>query len=331
MDSLIAHSTSVRSLQLKDLLQDKARNAACSITGTDLLLDYSHSLVTEETLSQLNDLAQSTGLYSKIADMFAGNPINSTENRAVLHTLLRAADSPLPDFQEVQSVKSRLKAFASSVRAGEIKGVTGKPLTSVLCIGIGGSYLGPEFVAEALRTDPVCKEAASGRLLRFLANVDPVDFLRVTEGLDPESTLAIIISKTFTTAETMMNSRAVMNWLVSSISGHSKEDVVAAHMCAVSTNLQKTAEFGIQNERVFGFWDWVGGRFSVTSAVGLLPLYLQYGDSVDSFLQGAAHMDSDFLSKANPEHFRENIPLMMGMLGFWNTCLLYTSPSPRDS
>mmetsp|Transcript_5245 Transcript_5245/g.9630 ORF Transcript_5245/g.9630 Transcript_5245/m.9630 type:complete len:466 (+) Transcript_5245:455-1852(+) len=253
--------------------------------------------------------------------MFAGEVINTTEGRQVLHVLLRAeaSDGLSPLVEDVLRVKQQVKAFAHAVRSGEKVGVTGKPLVNTLCIGIGGSYLGPEFVAEALRTEPNAAAQATNRRLRFLANVDPVDFIRATSDLDPEETLVVIISKTFTTAETMMNARKVKQWLLKGIQGHEEAAIIAAHMSAVSTNLQKTAEFGINESSVFGFWDWVGGRYSVTSAVGLLPLYLQYGDVIDEFLAGAREVDQDFLTKANSENAKTSIPIVLGLIGWWNT------------
>ena len=165
---------------------------------------------------------------------------------------------------------------ADKVRSGEWLGVTGKPLTDVVAVGIGGSYLGPLFVHTAVQFNQECKEAAAGRRLRFLANVDPVDVAKALNGLNPETTLVVVISKTFTTTETMLNARSVRSWLTSELG----TAATSKHMVAVSTNLKLVEEFGIDPENAFGFWDWVGGRYSVTSAVGLLPLSLQYGFEV---------------------------------------------------
>lgn len=322
--TLQAHASVIQQTHLRDLLADDTRNAAFAVQFESLLFDFSHSKLNAETLDLLGDSLQP--VFEKIQAMFRGEKINTTENRSAWHTLLRADQSQHPEFQEVMTVRANIKDFARRIREGNLKGVSGKVFKNILCIGIGGSYLGPEFVAEALRTDPTALSHTAGRKLRFLANVDPVDFLRCTEGLDASETLAIVISKTFTTAETMMNAKKVKEWLTSSLSAHPAEEVVASHMCAVSTNLTKTAEFGINSERVFGFWDWVGGRFSVTSAVGLLPLYLQYGDVIDDFLAGARSVDNLFLENANPDHWRQNVPLMMGLIGWWNTeCLRYSS------
>ena len=323
---LKAHAAVLQTQHLRTLLSNKPRSQACSATFEDILLDYSHSKVDEEALRLLGELATATRLYEKIGAMFKGEVINPTEKRQVLHVALRMTTPQNPALAtivpEVVRIRERCLSFANSIRSGESKGITGETLTTTLCIGIGGSYLGPEFVAEALRTDKVGRVTAKGRTLRFLANVDPVDFIRATDGLDPARTLVVIISKTFTTAETMMNAKRARDWLLSGLSSHPAEQVLKHHLCAVSTNLQKTAEFGVDNERVFGFWDWVGGRFSVSSAVGLVPLYLQYGDVVDLFLAGARSIDEHFLATANETDYRRNLPVLMGLLGVWNaTCL----------
>lgn len=184
---------------------------------------------------------------------------------------------------EVHAVLDRIGAFTHAIRSGAKTGVTGKPLTDVVSIGIGGSYLGVEYVYEALRKDSTAAGAAEDRKLRFLANVDPVDVARALEGLNPETTLVVVISKTFTTAETILNAKTCKDWLVRSLTGAAgaaagvtPESIVAAHMCAVSTNIPATTAFGINPDNVFGFWDWVGGRYSVCSAVGMLPLSLHY-------------------------------------------------------
>lgn len=218
--------------------------------------------------------------------------------------------------KEVAGVAKRIGEFSAKIRSGEIKGFTGKNLCTVVAIGIGGSYLGPEFVYEALRKSQAGRQPSEGRQLRFLANVDPIDFERATEGLDVESTLFIIVSKTFTTAETMLNARQSREFIRKyyEAKGVDADAAVGAHMCAVSTNLAATKAFGIKDENVFGFWDWVGGRFSVSSAVGVLPLSLQYGfDVVEQFLKGMHQVDKEFCMPTN------SVPLMMGLIGFYNT------------
>lgn len=262
--------------------------------------------------------------------MFRGEKINRTEKRSVLHVALRmGADESLvvPESDEGDAVKNvhavlrRIHEFSERVRTHEVRGYSGRPLVNTLIIGIGGSYLGPEFVFEALRTDEASKKAATGRRLKFLANVDPIDFSRAMEEFDIEETLVVINSKTFTTAETMLNARTVRNHIVQHYT-KTHPDVqdpsafVQAHMCAVSTNLPDTKKFGILDERVFGFWDWVGGRFSVCSAVGVLPLALHYGFSnVQAFLEGAKSMDEHF---RNTKDLSKNLPMLLGLVGFYN-------------
>jgi glucose-6-phosphate isomerase len=261
--------------------------------------------------------------------MVAGEHINTTEDRAVMHMALRApADKELNVDGEnvvpaVHSVLNHIKDFTDSVRNGKWLGATGKPLTTVICVGIGGSYLGPEFVFEALRADQVAGEAASGRELRFLANVDPVDVSRATAGADPETTLVVIVSKTFTTAETMLNARTLRAWLLKGLAkaspGCAEADIVSKHMVACSSAVGKATAFGINADNIFGFWDWVGGRYSVCSAVGMLPLSLQYGYGVmQTFLQGAHEMDEHFASAP----LGENLPVLLGLLGVWNSTFL---------
>lgn len=311
----------MKATHLRTLMQDQVRNDAMYVSSGQMVLDYSRQKVDTETMSKLFELAEKAGVEQKKLQMFGGQKINETENRAVLHAALRAPrDASISvDGQnvvpEVWKVLDAMKAFSDKVRSGEWKGATGKALTDVVCIGIGGSYLGVEFVYEALKTDPEASTAASGRKLRFLANVDPIDVQRALEGLNPETTLVVIISKTFTTAETMLNAKTVKAWLVKSMG----DDCVAKHVVACSTALDKTKAFGIDSNNVFGFWDWVGGRFSVWSAVGVLALSLQYGFGVvNKFLEGGHAMDEHF-QKASA---KENVPLILGLLDVWNGSLL---------
>lgn len=202
--------------------------------------------------------------------------------------------------------------------------MSGKPLTNVVAIGIGGSYLGPEFIHVALQFDQKSQNAAAGRQLRFLANVDPVDVAKALAGLDPETTLVVVISKTFTTTETMLNARTVRTWLTTELAnrGYNPEEAVTKHMVAVSTNLKLVQEFGIDPENAFGFWDWVGGRYSVTSAVGVLPLSLQYGfEAMNEFLEGANDLDVHFRDAP----FEQNIPVLMGLISIWNSTFMQRS------
>ncbi len=319
--SLVAHAREAESWHLRDLLQDAKRCRALRVAAEGITLDCSRQLATPRTLELLEDLAQAAALPQRLAAMMGGERINATEGRAVLHTALRAA--PDADIRvdgvnvvpEVHEVLGRIKSFATAVRAGRRLGSTGEALTDVVAIGIGGSYLGPEFVSEALRTDPACAKAAAGRRLRFLANVDPIDVTRALEDLDPRRTLVVVISKTFTTAETMLNARTVRNWIVKALG----KQAVAQHMVAVSTNLTAVAEFGIDPDLAFGFWDWVGGRYSVCSAVGVLPLALQYGfPVVERFLAGARSIDHHVATAP----LRRNLPVLLGLFGVWNSTFL---------
>jgi glucose-6-phosphate isomerase len=247
----------------------------------------------------------------------------------VLHTALRRPKTDSLEFngndvvKDVHTVLDQIKTFSDKVRDGTITGFTGKNLKNIVAIGIGGSFLGPEFVFEALRQDATCKAAsvAKGMNLKFLANVDPIDFFRATDGLDVEETLFMIVSKTFTTAETMLNSRTcrkhILDYYKSAKPGSADGDVLGKHLCAVSTNLKATAEFGIKDENVFGFWEWVGGRFSVSSAVGVLPLSLYYGfDNIRQFLDGMNNIDKNFSTETD---ITKNIPVFLGMIGFYNS------------
>eukprot|EP00971_Amphidinium_carterae_P259679 5152556-Amphidinium_carterae.1 len=325
----MSHAQLMKATHLKQLLSNDARNEAMMVEGCGVILDYCRQKVTSETMEILTTLASAAGLDDKKAAMFKGDRINATEGRSVLHVALRMPKSKSLEVdgknvvQEVWSVLDAMKAFSDKVRAGEWIGHTGKALTDVVCIGIGGSYLGVECVFEALKTDPQAAEKAKGRNLRFLANVDPIDVRRALSGLSAETTLVVVISKTFTTAETMLNARTVKEWLIKELGS---EACVAKHVVACSTAMEKTKAFGIDPANVFGFWDWVGGRFSVCSAVGVLPLSLQYGfEVVNAFLEGAHAMD---------EHFRtapakENLPVLMGLLSVWNaSCLGYEACAP---
>lgn len=319
--ALVAHAAQVQKLHLRDLLKDAKRAAALTVEHDGIVLDSSRQNATVETKKLLLALAKAADLPKKLKAMASGARINTSENRSVLHIALRCAKGSqiLVEGQdlavEVHKVQGQIKRFSEQIRSGKWKGATGKALTDVVAIGIGGSYLGPEFVFEALKTDKACAKAAAGRRLRFLANVDPIDVTRALEDLDPETTLVVVISKTFTTAETMLNARTLRSWL----SKHLGEKAVAKHMVAVSTNLPEVAKFGIDPKNAFGFWDWVGGRYSVCSAVGLVPLALQYGwKAVEGFLSGARDIDHHLLTTP----LEHNLPVQMGLFGVWNSTFL---------
>jgi len=294
--------------------------------GRAVVFDYSRQQVVGDTMDLLFDLAEKVGLNKKMNAMYVGDKINCTEGRSVLHHALRMPKnfefSTQPQVvNEVHGVLDRVNAFTEKVRTGAHTGATGKKLLNVVAIGIGGSQLGPEFVNEALRADTEAMKAAEGRTLRFLANVDPVDFTLSMAGLDPEETLIIVVSKTFTTAETMLNARTARSWLLKGMGGKGVEDdvVLSKQFIAVSSAVDKAKAFGIDPENVFGFWDWVGGRYSVCSAVGIVPLSLQYSFGVmEKFLAGAHNIDEHFFKAPA----RENIPVIMGLLGVWNSTFL---------
>ena len=309
---------------LRELLQDETRNAALTASVPGLHLDFSRQCLTQDTMNLLLAVGQKADLATKIQAMKDGVHINTTEDRAVGHMALRApksASMPLDGTDAVppvHQVLDRIAKFAHTVRSGTHVGATGKPLTDVVSIGIGGSYLGPEFAYEALRHDATANGAAAGRRLRFLANVDPVDVARALEGLDPETTLVIICSKTFTTAETMLNARTVKAIFEQAMPGKGAE-VAARHIVACSANVVGAQAFGILAENVFGFWDWVGGRYSVCSAIGMLPLALQYGSDITrAFLDGAHAMDEHFTTAP----LASNLPVLMGLTSIWNSSFL---------
>lgn len=323
--ALEEHASEIRKVHLKGLLEDTQRCAQLWRSTDGILLDFARQQVTTQTLDLLVELAEQTDLAGKIVAMRDGRAINNTENRPVLHYVLRTSEDPPAERRpkhgeqdtvaDVLKTRQSIETFSQQVRSGELVGASRKPLTDVVVIGIGGSYLGTEFVYEALRTDPDCADAAAGRRLRFLANVDPIDVTRALEGLNPATTLVVVVSKTFTTVETMLNARTLRRWLQHGV----KQGDVSAHMVAVSSAVDLTKEFGIAKERVFPIWDWVGGRYSVSSAVGILPLALHFGyAAVDQFLQGARSIDDHFFQAAH----RENLPVLMGLLGVWNSAFL---------
>ncbi|KAF6004206.1 hypothetical protein CCYA_CCYA04G1254 [Cyanidiococcus yangmingshanensis] len=322
---LEAHSEEIKRLHLRELMRDAERVRSLRAEFDGIYLDYSRQRVNRQTMQLLFDLARRTRLTDKIRAMQSGAHINATEGRAVLHTALRAdrratlVVDGVDVIREVWEVLDHVRDFSERVRNGIHRGVTGKPLRNVIAVGIGGSYLGPDFVHEAFRTDPDAFEAAKGRHLHFLSNVDPVDIKRCTQDLSADETLIIVVSKSFTTAETLLNARAMREWLWSQL-GRS-EDVVRHHMVACSSNVKMVEKFGIDPRNTFEFWDWVGGRYSVCSAVGALPLSIQYGfASFARFLEGARSVDSNFYDVSRP--LEGNLPVIMGLLGVWNLSFL---------
>ena len=322
---LAGHARAMSQTHLRDLLQDGDRCAGLTAEYQGIFMDYSRENITLETVEMLERLAKAAGVESKRDAMATGVHINNTENRAVMHMALRAPKSSkiIVDGEDVvpsvHAVLDKINNFSERVRNNSWVGATGKPLTTILSIGIGGSYLGPEFVYEALRTDPDASKSTAGRTLRFLANVDPVDVARALAGIDVETTLVVIVSKTFTTAETMLNARTIKHWLINGIKGVDPNEVIRKHMVAVSTAIPLAIKFGISEENIFGFWDWVGGRYSVCSAVGVLPLALYFGyQTVAQFLDGAYSMDKHFLETP----IKSNLPIMLGLLGVWNASFM---------
>nr|BAA23181.1 cytosolic phosphoglucose isomerase [Dioscorea tokoro]BAA23183.1 cytosolic phosphoglucose isomerase [Dioscorea tokoro] len=315
------HVEEIKKTHLRDLMQDSDRCKSMITEFDGIILDYSRQRVLPATVEKLFQLAEVACLKQKIDRMYNGEKINCTENRSVLHIALRAArdkaiksdgKNVVPD---VWHVLDKIKEFSERIRSGSWVGATGKALTDVVAVGIGGSFLGPLFVHTALQTDPEAAECAKGRQLRFLANVDPIDVARSITGLNPETTLVVVVSKTFTTAETMLNARTLREWISAALG----PQAVSKHMVAVSTNLTLVEKFGIDPANAFAFWDWVGGRYSVCSAVGVLPLSLQYGFSVvHKFLNGAASIDDHFHSTP----FEKNIPVLLGLLSVWNVSFL---------
>jgi len=304
------HYQETKDVHLKELFsKEENRGKKLSILWNDFLVDYSKNRITDKTLKLLLELADEVGLKDAIKSYFGGELINQTEGRAVLHTALRAkkGDKVLVDgvniIDEVFEVKEKIKSFSEAVISGERKGHTGKAFTDIVNIGIGGSDLGPVMVTEAL------KFYQNDLKTHFVSNVDGDLVHEVLKELDPETTLFVIVSKSFTTQETLSNALTIKKWFLQSAS----EKEVADHFVAVSTNLEKIEEFGIADENVFPMWDWVGGRFSLWSAVGLsIALSVGY-ENFEAILDGANEMDIHF--KETP--FEKNIPVMLALISVW--------------
>ncbi|MFM4854425.1 glucose-6-phosphate isomerase [Aeromonas caviae] len=310
--ALEAHFAANKEMRLKDLFaQDPKRFDKFSLTfGGDILVDYSKNLITEETLKLLVNLAGETDLRSAIDAMFNGDKINMTEGRAVLHTALRnRSDRPIEVdgkdvMPEVNAVLAKMKGFCEKVIRGEWKGYTGKAIQHVVNIGIGGSDLGPVMITEALRPYKNHLE------MHFVSNVDGTHIAETLKKIDPETTLFLVASKTFTTQETMTNALTARDWFL----GHAGDKAhVAKHFAALSTNGKAVAEFGIDTDNMFEFWDWVGGRYSSWSAIGM-PIALSLGfEHFEALLQGAFEMDMHFATAAN----EQNVPVLLALIGLW--------------
>ena len=310
--ALTAHYQQIKDVHLRRLFaEDPGRGERLTAEGAGLYLDYSKNRITDETMRLLLRLAQERGVAERRDAMFRGEKINITEQRAVLHVALRAprdahilvdGHDVVPDVHQVLDAMAR---FATQVRSGTWRGHTGKPIRNVINIGIGGSYLGPEMAYLALR--PFSQRSMT---FRFVSNVDGADFAEATNGLDPSETLFIIASKTFTTLETMTNAATARHWLVDALGS---DAAVAKHFVALSTNAEAVSKFGIDTANMFGFWDWVGGRYSMDSAIGLSTMIAIGPDGFRDMLAGFRAMDEHFLT-APPER---NLPLLMGLLTVW--------------
>ncbi|SOD72991.1 glucose-6-phosphate isomerase [Jatrophihabitans sp. GAS493] len=309
---LVHHHAEIGSRHLRDLFaEDAGRGERLAVEAEGIYLDYSKNRITDETVALLIDLARESGLGARIEAMFTGEKINVTEDRAVLHTALRAPAGAriyvdgIDVVPAVHEVLGRMREFTDQIRSGRWLGYTGKPIRSVVNIGIGGSDLGPVMAYEALR-----HYSARELTFRFVSNVDGTDFAEATADLNPEETLFIISSKTFTTLETMTNARTAREWALATLGD---DAAVARHFVAVSTNAEAVSEFGIDVMNMFGFWDWVGGRYSMDAAIGLSTMLAVGADAFGELLAGFHAMD---------EHFRTtpletNLPAILGLLTVW--------------
>ena len=311
-ENLIVHFKEMKSLHMKDLFaSDPERFNKYTIRFNDILVDYSKNIITEETLRLLLNLIEEVGLKDAIDKMFSGDRINETEERAVLHIALRNRES-IPIYvngkdvmPEVNAVLDKMKEFSNKIISGEWKGFTGKKITDMVNIGIGGSDLGPVMVTECLR--PYAKE---GLAVHFVSNVDGTHITEALKQLNPETTLFLIASKTFTTQETMTNAFSAREWFLTCAKDQTH---VPKHFVAISTNSEKVEEFGIDKDNMFVFWDWVGGRYSLWSAIGLsIACYIGY-ENYTELLQGAYEMDNHFRDTT----FEKNIPVILALTGIW--------------
>jgi glucose-6-phosphate isomerase len=311
--ALAAHHARVRDVHLRTLFaEDPDRGARLTVEAAGVFLDYSKNRITDETLKLLLQLAEECDLRGRIGAMFQGDKINITENRAVLHVALRVpkGTSIVVDGEnvapQVHAVLDKMAGFSDRVRGGAWKGHTGKPIRNVVNIGIGGSDLGPVMAYEALK-----HYSDRTMTFRFVSNIDGTDFAEATGDLDPAETLFIASSKTFTTLETMTNAQTARDWLLRAFGNEVK--AVARHFVAVSTNAAKVSEFGIDTANMFGFWDWVGGRYSMDSAIGLSTMLAVGPENFRALLDGFHQMDEHFRTAP----FENNLPVLMGLLGVW--------------
>jgi glucose-6-phosphate isomerase len=311
---LAVHYEKVRDVHLRQLFADDSkRGERMTAEAVGLFLDYSKNRITDETLKLLLRLADESGLRAHIDAMFRGDKINATEKRAVLHVALRAprdasiivdGENVLP---QVHAVLDKMADFSNRVRSGAWKGYTGKRIRNVINIGIGGSDLGPVMAYEALK-----HYSERAMAFRFVSNIDGTDFAEAVHDLDPAETLFIISSKTFTTLETMSNAHTAREWLLKGFGGDQKS--IAKHFVAVSTNAEEVAKFGIDTANMFGFWDWVGGRYSMGSAIGLSTMLAVGSDNFRAMLDGFHQMDEHFRTAP----FERNLPVLMGLLSVWH-------------
>ena len=307
------HRHEIAASHMRDwFAQDSSRFQNFSLEVADILFDYSKNLVTDKTMGQLLQLAEQSGLRARIDAMFNGDKINNTEDRAVLHVALRnRGDRPVfvegrDVMPQVRRVLDKMRHFVGQVRSGEWLGHSGRAVTDVVNIGIGGSDLGPRMVTAALT--PYHKDDLK---VHYVANVDEADLIETLKGLDQETTLFLVASKTFTTQETMTNARSARDWLLAGVGGD--ERAIARHFVAISTNRHAVQAFGIDPDNMFEFWDWVGGRYSLWSAVGLSIALAVGMDRFEELLQGAYEVDEHFRTAP----FSRNVPVIMGLLGIW--------------
>ncbi|MDY0041768.1 MAG: glucose-6-phosphate isomerase [Desulforhabdus sp.] len=306
------HFEQTKGMHLRDLFaQSPGRGEMMAVQACELYLDYSKNRITEETIPLLVKLADVAGLRKQIEDMFCGKKINVTENRSVLHIALRAPEHEVIEVDgenvvpAVHKVLQKMRTFSRRVRSGEWKGFTGKNIKNVINVGIGGSDLGPAMAYEALKSFSL-----DGIQCRFVSNIDATALVEALRGCNTEETLFVICSKTFTTQETLTNAHSARNWLVTALGS---DAAVRSHFVAVSTNVSKVEEFGIDKENMFEFWDWVGGRYSFTSAIGLSLMIAVGPDHFDEMLAGFRAMDEHFRSAP----FEKNLPVLLALIGIW--------------